>query len=129
MNAFAAGTIPLVDGPKDYTAFSPTQKSVIRIDDFASPAALAAYLHGLAANNTAYEEYFEHKRRGKEILSEPFRRLWLRDRQKEAWSYSCLCRRAQGDLRAQDEQVRAQHAAPDRSCQAAGKWRHLGTGG
>ncbi|KAG0236079.1 Alpha-(1,3)-fucosyltransferase 11 [Actinomortierella wolfii] len=58
---FAQGVVPIVDGPKDYSPFIPTQDSVIREDDFDSPAHLATYLHQLDKDDTAYMSHLSYK--------------------------------------------------------------------
>eukprot|EP01129_Flabellula_baltica_P005570 TRINITY_DN202_c0_g1_i1.p1 TRINITY_DN202_c0_g1~~TRINITY_DN202_c0_g1_i1.p1 ORF type:complete len:430 (+),score=69.96 TRINITY_DN202_c0_g1_i1:12-1301(+) len=56
----AAGLIPIVDGPDDYSAFLPSEKSVIRMDQY-TPEELAEYLKYLVSNHTAYLEYMPWK--------------------------------------------------------------------
>ncbi|KAF9281172.1 hypothetical protein BGZ68_006809 [Mortierella alpina] len=55
--AFAAGTIPVVDGPSDYSRFMPASKSLIQYDDHGSPKQLADYLHRLDQDDALYQEY------------------------------------------------------------------------
>uniref|UniRef100_A0A8C4NK92 Fucosyltransferase n=1 Tax=Eptatretus burgeri TaxID=7764 RepID=A0A8C4NK92_EPTBU len=58
-NALWAGLVPVVLGTtrKNYEDFLPGD-SFIHVDDFSSPAELAAYLHYLDQNDTAYQAYF-----------------------------------------------------------------------
>uniref|UniRef100_UPI00358E5E3B 3-galactosyl-N-acetylglucosaminide 4-alpha-L-fucosyltransferase FUT3-like n=1 Tax=Myxine glutinosa TaxID=7769 RepID=UPI00358E5E3B len=58
-NAFRVGLVPVVLGTtrKNYEDFIPAD-SFIHVDDFSSPAELAAYLHYLDHNDTAYQAYF-----------------------------------------------------------------------
>ncbi|KAF9167252.1 Alpha-(1,3)-fucosyltransferase 11 [Actinomortierella ambigua] len=58
---FALGVVPIVDGPKDYSPFIPTSNSVIKEDDFASPAHLARYLHKLDNDDAAYMRHLSFK--------------------------------------------------------------------
>ncbi|KAG0236078.1 Alpha-(1,3)-fucosyltransferase 11 [Actinomortierella wolfii] len=58
---FALGVVPIVDGPKDYSPFIPSNNSVIREDDFDSPAHLATYLHQLDKDDTAYMSHLSYK--------------------------------------------------------------------
>lgn len=59
-NAFEAGVVPVVLGPRrrTYEALAPPG-SFIHVADFKSPADLAAYIKGVAADRTAYRRYFE----------------------------------------------------------------------
>ena len=125
VNAYAAGTVPIIDGPEDYTSFVPTSKSVIRIDDFKSPKHLAEFIKSIQANVTEYLQYFSHKTLGRAALTHDFQSQWFRDRNKEAWGYSCLCRKAQHDLKTHDLQLHETHVLPDRGCNHPGKWEHL----
>nr|CAH04178.1 alpha3-fucosyltransferase [Tetraodon nigroviridis] len=62
-NAFQAGAVPVVLGPSraTYQALAPPG-SFIHVDDFRSPAALAAHLKRVAADAGAYEQYFSWRR-------------------------------------------------------------------
>eukprot|EP01129_Flabellula_baltica_P000470 TRINITY_DN10479_c0_g1_i1.p1 TRINITY_DN10479_c0_g1~~TRINITY_DN10479_c0_g1_i1.p1 ORF type:complete len:375 (-),score=62.14 TRINITY_DN10479_c0_g1_i1:632-1651(-) len=55
-----SGLVPIVDGPRDYSRFLPSDKSIIRMDDY-TPEELAAYLKYLVSNRTAYMEYMPWK--------------------------------------------------------------------
>lgn len=59
-NAFQAGAVPVVLGPSraTYAALAPPG-SFIHVEDFRSPAALAAHLKHMAADRWAYDKYFE----------------------------------------------------------------------
>ncbi|XP_056887716.1 alpha-(1,3)-fucosyltransferase 7-like isoform X1 [Takifugu flavidus] len=59
-NAFQAGAVPVVLGPSraTYEALAPPG-SFIHVEDFSSPAALAAHLKHTAADRRAYDEYFQ----------------------------------------------------------------------
>uniref|UniRef100_UPI00358E237C alpha-(1,3)-fucosyltransferase 7-like isoform X2 n=1 Tax=Myxine glutinosa TaxID=7769 RepID=UPI00358E237C len=59
-NSFLAGLVPVVFGTtrKNYEDFVPGD-SFIHVDDFSSPAELAAHLHYLDQNDTAYQAYFD----------------------------------------------------------------------
>ncbi|XP_047237954.1 alpha-(1,3)-fucosyltransferase 7-like [Girardinichthys multiradiatus] len=59
-NAFQAGAVPVVLGPRraTYEAVAPPH-SFIHVADFKSVAELAAYLYEVAADKQAYEEYFK----------------------------------------------------------------------
>lgn len=62
-NALQAGAVPVVLGPSraTYQALAPPG-SFIHVDDFRSPAALAAHLTRLAADRRAYEGFFSWRR-------------------------------------------------------------------
>ncbi|KAG0208533.1 hypothetical protein BGX28_000537 [Mortierella sp. GBA30] len=58
---FAAGTVPVVDGPEDYSRFTPANKSLIRYDDHGSPERLAQYLKLLDEDDALYLEYLAYR--------------------------------------------------------------------
>lgn len=59
--ALDAGTIPIVYGGADYSAYAPP-RSFIHVADFDSPEALADYLILLDDNSNLYSTYFEWKK-------------------------------------------------------------------
>ncbi|KAI8140926.1 hypothetical protein BJV82DRAFT_519520 [Fennellomyces sp. T-0311] len=61
-DTISASTVPIVDGPKVYDAFIPTPRSAIRLDAYPDPRELADYISYLDNNDTAYMEYFAHRR-------------------------------------------------------------------
>ncbi|MEO8485856.1 MAG: glycosyltransferase family 10 [Betaproteobacteria bacterium] len=63
-DALIAGSVPVVLGAPNVRDFAPSAHSYIDKADFDGPAALAAYLRGLAADETAYAEYLAWKRSG-----------------------------------------------------------------
>ncbi len=58
---FEAGVLPIVDGPEDYSPFIPSNRSVIRVDSFSSPKALADYLKLLEQDDDLYLQHFDYK--------------------------------------------------------------------
>ncbi|KAG0045497.1 Alpha 1,3 fucosyltransferase, partial [Gryganskiella cystojenkinii] len=58
---FAVGSVPVVDGPKDYSRFRPGTKSLIEYDDFGSPKALGAFLARLDEDDDSYEEFLSYR--------------------------------------------------------------------
>lgn len=68
VNGLQHDVIPIVMGahPDDYRKVAPPH-SFIHVDDFESPAALAAYLHKLDQNDDLYNEYFKWKGTGEFI--------------------------------------------------------------
>ncbi|KAF9199549.1 Alpha-(1,3)-fucosyltransferase 11 [Haplosporangium sp. Z 27] len=58
---FAAGTVPVVDGPQDYSRFTPGAKSIIQYDEFESPEQLAIYLKKLDQDDLLYNEYLSFR--------------------------------------------------------------------
>lgn len=69
-NAYHKETVPVVMGARksDYERLCPPN-SFIHVDDFESPADLARYLSFLMNNDTAYNSFFEWKRKYK-VLNE-----------------------------------------------------------
>ncbi len=66
---FEAGVLPIVDGPEDYSPFIPSNRSVIRVDSFSSPKALANYLKMLANDDDLYRQHFDYKPSSLQSLS------------------------------------------------------------
>lgn len=56
-----AGSVPVYRGSPSVRKWLPDPRMVILVDDFDSPAALAAYLHYLNRNDTAYNEHLAWK--------------------------------------------------------------------
>ena len=73
---FSHDVLPIVMGarPEDYERSAP-HKSFIHVDNFASPAALAEYLHVLDKDDTLYNEYFQWKGTGEMIDTKFFCRM------------------------------------------------------
>lgn len=67
-NGLSQNVIPIVMGahPLDYQRAAP-YKSFIHVDDFESPASLAAYLNLLDSNDTLYNQYFQWENTGELI--------------------------------------------------------------
>ena len=57
--------------PDDYKLYGPPN-SYIHVDHFASPAALAKYLHFLDKNDDEYNKYFKWRQSGKILGSNTF---------------------------------------------------------
>lgn len=55
------GTVPIVDGPKDYSRYMATNHSVIRMDSFATPEQLALWIHDLDNDDARYLTYLDYK--------------------------------------------------------------------
>ncbi|ORY06190.1 hypothetical protein K493DRAFT_372343 [Basidiobolus meristosporus CBS 931.73] len=73
-NAFAAGVVPIVDGPKSYDFVSPTANALININAFENPRELAEYLHSLLADRDKYNELLSYKQGAP--LSPAFLKEW-----------------------------------------------------
>ncbi|KAF9565491.1 Alpha 1,3 fucosyltransferase [Mortierella alpina] len=58
---YAVGVVPILDGPRDYSRFIPTNHSTIRLDEFATPEQLAIRIHQLDHDDEAYLTYLDHK--------------------------------------------------------------------
>jgi hypothetical protein len=61
--ALYRGLVPVVLGAPNIAQHAPGPKSYIDVNDFATPAALAAHLLALDADDAAYEEYHAWRRR------------------------------------------------------------------
>jgi len=61
--AFYSGSLPVYRGAPNVDEFSPGDHSFINANDFENPKALAEYLQYLAENQTAYDEYFEWRKK------------------------------------------------------------------
>ncbi|KAI9188097.1 hypothetical protein H9P43_002488 [Blastocladiella emersonii ATCC 22665] len=91
MRAFRAGVVPVVDGPRNYSAIAPTPKAVIHVDDFPNLAALAAYLTRAANNRTLYLEHLDY-RQNRTNVSPAWRKYWGSIMDRGEWSGWCrLC--------------------------------------
>ncbi|EFA79155.1 hypothetical protein PPL_07980 [Heterostelium album PN500] len=60
--ALLAGTVPVYMGADNIDKYVP-EKSIIKTSDFQSPFKVAEYLNYLTNNETAYNEYFEWKKK------------------------------------------------------------------
>ncbi|KAG0094530.1 Alpha-(1,3)-fucosyltransferase 11 [Podila epicladia] len=54
VQALVVGTVPIVDGPKDYDGFSPSGTALIRVDSFLAPELMATELNALDQEDAAY---------------------------------------------------------------------------
>lgn len=54
VQALAVGAVPIVDGPKDYTRFSPSSNALVRVDSFLAPELMAQELNALDQEDTVY---------------------------------------------------------------------------
>ncbi|XP_049884474.1 alpha-(1,3)-fucosyltransferase B-like [Pectinophora gossypiella] len=59
--AIEVGTVPIYYGSPLIRDWLPNNKSAILLEDFPTPELLSQHLHYLLNNDTAYEEYLEHK--------------------------------------------------------------------
>ncbi|CAG8512487.1 10493_t:CDS:10 [Paraglomus occultum] len=73
--SFAAGVVPIVMGPKNYTPFIPKPHSVIFLDDFRDPRDLAKHLRFLLEQPEEYQKYIDF-RFNPQLISEEFRKDW-----------------------------------------------------
>ena len=75
--SWISGSLPVFMGPATWEKrFLPAPHSAIFVDDFNSAHELADYLRKLAANRTAYEEYFAWHQLPVHQLSAGFLSLW-----------------------------------------------------
>ncbi|RUP23582.1 hypothetical protein BC936DRAFT_138984 [Jimgerdemannia flammicorona] len=129
--ALQAGVVPIVDGPADYTPFSPTADAVIRLDDFDSPRDLATYLIKLNADDDLYNKHLAYRfpvgDSRHQDLSPKFLKFWNHTNDNPGttgWNYEqhggrCkLCKFAHdvqtGIVKAADVEARA--LVPDDTC-------------
>ncbi|KAG0019262.1 Alpha-(1,3)-fucosyltransferase 11 [Podila clonocystis] len=54
VQALAVGTVPIVDGPKNYDRFSPSGTALIRVDSFLAPELMATELNALDQEDADY---------------------------------------------------------------------------
>ncbi|KAF9207714.1 Alpha-(1,3)-fucosyltransferase 11 [Podila verticillata] len=54
VQALVVGAVPIVDGPKNYTRFSPTGNALVRVDSFLAPELMAQELNALDQEDTVY---------------------------------------------------------------------------
>jgi len=87
---FELGILPIVQGPRDYTNFIPTNHSIIKTFDFKSAKELGDYINLLHSNDTMYKEYFSYKYGEK--ISSTFLGLW--NHTHEYWGFCGLCKAA-----------------------------------
>ena len=59
-----AGTVPIVKGSPTVKEWAPSNRSIIEIDDYASPKDLAQYLLYLDQNDDEYAKYLDYKQTG-----------------------------------------------------------------
>ncbi|XP_049884451.1 alpha-(1,3)-fucosyltransferase B-like [Pectinophora gossypiella] len=62
--SITVGTVPIYFGSPLIRDWLPNNKSAILLEDFPTPELLSQHLHYLLNNDTAYEEYLEHKTLG-----------------------------------------------------------------
>lgn len=71
--SFLSSSIPVYRGAPNIHKFSPGEHSFINVHDFKTPKDLAEYLFYLNKNKTAYDEYFEWR---KKPLSQNYLEKW-----------------------------------------------------
>lgn len=62
--SYEAGSVPIYKGSPSIKDWLPSNHSIILIDDFESPQALAEYLKYLDENDEEYNKYFTYKEQG-----------------------------------------------------------------
>ncbi|KNE62393.1 hypothetical protein AMAG_07615 [Allomyces macrogynus ATCC 38327] len=104
MEAFRAGVVPIVDGPRNYSAIAPTPKAILHVDDFKSIADLAAYVTRVSKDRAAYLAHLDYRIHRKTVPA-AWRQYWSTTMEKGEWSGWChVCRFA---VERQFEQYRA----------------------
>ncbi|RUS22093.1 hypothetical protein BC937DRAFT_90424 [Endogone sp. FLAS-F59071] len=113
-----AGAVPLVDGPRDYTPFSPHTDALIQLDDFSSPRALATRLTELAKDEKLYAAHLRYKEGGGATVARKFTSLWNKtgahNGPNGGWGYdetSAWCRLCRTVVEGEKEDVAAKRQA------------------
>ncbi|KAG0249325.1 hypothetical protein BG011_009402 [Mortierella polycephala] len=78
-DALIVGVVPVVDGPKDYSRFSPTSNALVHLDAFIVPELLVQELDAMDRNDTLYSERLSYRvpsGNDKSRLSPVFRELF-----------------------------------------------------
>ncbi|KAF9922519.1 Alpha-(1,3)-fucosyltransferase 11 [Linnemannia zychae] len=60
-DALIVGAVPIVDGPKDYSRFSPTTDAFVQLSDYIAPEQLAQKIDQLDRNDTLYKERLSYR--------------------------------------------------------------------
>eukprot|EP01114_Cavostelium_apophysatum_P013916 TRINITY_DN3476_c0_g1_i1.p1 TRINITY_DN3476_c0_g1~~TRINITY_DN3476_c0_g1_i1.p1 ORF type:complete len:612 (+),score=103.82 TRINITY_DN3476_c0_g1_i1:87-1922(+) len=64
-NVLQAGSVPVYMGaPNVHPYWTPGENAIVRTDDFGGPKELAEYLKSMCADDEAYEQFFEWKKKG-----------------------------------------------------------------
>lgn len=126
-NPLLVNTVPIVDGPINYTIYSPSQHSLIKLDDYKNPKQLAEYLIYLSNNETAYLEYFSYKSNRK-LVNKSFLNTWNKSYggNSETWGYdeiSGFCKMCKRIYESSHNIIddTSKHIIQDQSCQKK-KW-------
>ena len=86
-----AGSVPIVKGSPTIRDWAPdVEHSIIIADEFASPKALAKFLHSLDQNDSEYDKYLEFKRTGvtnQMLLQHLKEREWVVDYEEPGTNY------------------------------------------
>ncbi|XP_049884479.1 alpha-(1,3)-fucosyltransferase 11-like [Pectinophora gossypiella] len=92
--AIQVGTVPIYFGSPLIRDWLPNNKSAILLEDFPTPELLSQHLHYLLNNDTAYEEYLEHKTLGiisnQKLIDEITSRPFQTDLAKAAKAFECF---------------------------------------
>eukprot|EP00727_Mastigamoeba_balamuthi_P009623 m51a1_g5283 hypothetical protein (400) ;mRNA; r:178215-179788 len=124
--ALEMGNVPIVLGAPNIDKYAPTNRSIIKVTDFDSVQALAAYINMLDRDDAKYEEYLAYKdtastrRPLRDVLRPEFLRMFRRTRSE--------CALAQGVLRARQALLSGAGptvAQPQRPCLAEPSWTKL----
>ncbi|XP_049884478.1 alpha-(1,3)-fucosyltransferase 10-like [Pectinophora gossypiella] len=92
--AIEVGTVPIYYGSPLIRDWLPNNKSAILLEDFPTPELLSQHLQYLLNNDTAYEEYLEHKTLGivtnKELIRELITRPYENDLDNTVKAFECF---------------------------------------
>ncbi|XP_049884480.1 alpha-(1,3)-fucosyltransferase B-like [Pectinophora gossypiella] len=92
--ALEVGVVPIYYGSPLIRDWLPNNKSAILLEDFPTPELLSQHLHYLLNNDTAYEEYLEHKTLGRisnqKLLDDLKARSYQIDLAETAFKLECL---------------------------------------
>ncbi|XP_049885464.1 alpha-(1,3)-fucosyltransferase 11-like [Pectinophora gossypiella] len=96
--ALEVGVVPIYFGSPLVRDWLPNNKSAILLEDYPTPELLSQHLHYLLQNDTAYDEYLEHKTLGlvsnKKLLDEITARPYQNSLSKIIEKFECfVCER------------------------------------
>jgi hypothetical protein len=72
LEAFRAGVVPIVDGPRNYSMVAPSKNAIIHVDDFPNISDLAAYIKRASEDIALYRKHLDYRSvRPKDLANSP----------------------------------------------------------